>query len=293
MIPESIMGRIFNSSGIDDRQLVWLDVLSVYLLQHLNETGILKQMCFKGGISLRKVFARTPTRFSGDVDFVDASYEQLSDTGSTVEQCYRRIVEEFDRKVIHGIEWRVTPLKDEELGADGLRMELHFFVYGDTSKEDWQSRTDNVLTLECSFRRPILLPTQLRALRQESWFKHLEFDPMPVPVLQTEEATAEKIRAAFQRNNARDIFDLNDYGQMPFDDELVRKMAVLKCWQDHGLYAGPKNFDPEELLGKLATENYNWGRLKAQVSKHAWIEPAMLVKKLRERFAFLNALTDV
>jgi predicted nucleotidyltransferase component of viral defense system len=79
MIPESIMGRLIKSSGIDDGSLVLLDVLSVYLLQRLNETGMLSHMCFKGGISLRKVFARTPTRFSHDVDFVDASYQQLSE----------------------------------------------------------------------------------------------------------------------------------------------------------------------------------------------------------------------
>lgn len=63
MIPESIMGRVAHSAGIQDRWLVTLDVLSVYLLQRLNETGMLSHMCFKGGISLRKVFARIPSNF--------------------------------------------------------------------------------------------------------------------------------------------------------------------------------------------------------------------------------------
>jgi hypothetical protein len=45
MIPESIMGRVAHSAGIQDRWLVTLDVLSVYLLQRLSESGMLSYMC--------------------------------------------------------------------------------------------------------------------------------------------------------------------------------------------------------------------------------------------------------
>ena len=65
----------------------------------------------------------------------------------------------------------------------------------------------------------------------------------------------------------------------------------MKCWEDRGLYDGPKNFDPLEFLAKIKVDNYRWDRLKLQVSQHAWIEPAVLVKSLRERFSFLGELT--
>jgi len=292
MIPESIMGRVAHSAGIQDRWLVTLDVLSVYLLQRLNETGMLSHMCFKGGISLRKVFARIPSRFSRDVDFVDASYQQLSDNGLSVEQYYYKLLDAFDGQTIHDIQWKVKPLTEQELASDSLRVDLHFFIYDDRPADGWEKRADNVLSFECSFRRPILLPTQRRALREESWFKNLEFFPSPVPVLQAEEAISEKVRAAFQRNNPRDIFDLHQYGQVPFDEELVRMMSVLKCWQDRGLYDGPKNFDPLEFLDKLKVENYAWERLKSQVSQHAWVDPEVLVKSLRQRLSFISALTE-
>lgn len=103
----------------------------------------------------------------------------------------------------------------------------------------------------------------------------------------------EKIRAAFQRNNSRDIFDLNQYGQLAFNEELVRTMAVLKCWQDRGMYAGPKNFDGEELLSKLQVDKYSWERLKPQVSPHAWIDPSILLQKIKTRYAFLRQLTKL
>jgi predicted nucleotidyltransferase component of viral defense system len=91
--------------------------------------------------------------------------------------------------------------------------------------------------------------------------------------LRLEESAAEKVRAAFQRSNARDIYDLYQYGQLVFNPELVRMAAVLKCWQDRGLYSGATNFDPAEFLAKLITANYAWDALKDQVAPHAWVEP--------------------
>ncbi|MCB9469962.1 MAG: nucleotidyl transferase AbiEii/AbiGii toxin family protein [Candidatus Obscuribacterales bacterium] len=292
MIPANILGRVVHSSGVQDETLVRLDVLSVYLLERLNETGLLDHMCFKGGISLRKVFARQPSRFSRDVDFVDSSYEQLTDTGLRVEDYYIKVLEGFDNQTVHDILWKVKNIDDESLHAPSLRIDVHFFIYDDRPDDHWERRTDNVLSIECSFRRPIYLKPQLRQLRNESWFRQLEFEPSPVPVLQTEEAIAEKIRAAFQRSNPRDIFDLHQYGQLTFREELVRKLTVLKCWQDRGTYDGPSNFNADELLGKLRLENYPWERLRAQVSNHAWIEPGRLLDSLRNRYNFITDLGE-
>lgn len=80
---ESLLGRIIRSSGVEDEHIVRLDVVSIYLLQTLSDAGMFAHMCFKGGISLRRIFARRPSRFSMDLDFVDASYEQLTGTGLT------------------------------------------------------------------------------------------------------------------------------------------------------------------------------------------------------------------
>ena len=64
MIAESILGHTIQSSGIEDERIVRIDVLSVYLLQALSDAGMFSHMCFKGGNSLRKIFARRPSRFS-------------------------------------------------------------------------------------------------------------------------------------------------------------------------------------------------------------------------------------
>ena len=239
-----------------------------------------------------QVFARQPSRFSRDVDFVDASYDQLTDTGLTAEDYYFKVLEGFDNKTIHDILWKVQNIDEEALQAPSLRIDVHFFVYGDQPDDRWENRADNVLSIECSFRRPIYLPPQYRPLREERWFRQLEFNPSPVPVLQTEEAVAEKIRAAFQRNNPRDIFDLHQYAQLTFNQELVRKLTTLKCWQDRGTYDGPTNFDANELLEKFHSNNYRWGGLRAQVSNHAWVEPATLLRGLKDCYDFIQNLTE-
>jgi predicted nucleotidyltransferase component of viral defense system len=292
MIPQTILNRIINSAGIEDASVVLLDVLSVYLLQGLSEASMFDHMCFKGGNSLRKIFARRPSRFSRDLDFVDASYQQLSDPGISAEHYYYKLLEIFDGKSIHDIFWLIKPLSDEEVSGDTLRLDMHFFLYDEKPPDNWKTRADNVLALECSFRRPILLPPEPRALREESWFKQLEFSPSPIPVLQLEESIAEKIRAAFQRNNPRDIYDLYQYSQLTFDTDLVRKLAVLKCWQDRGLYDGPLNFDGEEFAEKLNVANYAWDKLKLQVADHCWVQPDALIKGLRSRYSFMSQLSE-
>ena len=86
-----------------------LDVLSVYLLQHLSENRHAEPHVLQGWDLLRKVFARTPSRLSRDVDFVDASY-QLSNEGLTADKCYSKFLELFDGRTIHDIHWKVKSL---------------------------------------------------------------------------------------------------------------------------------------------------------------------------------------
>lgn len=96
MIKNTILSRIVHSSGIEDASLVRLDVVAVYLLQGLHDSGMFSHMCFKGGNSLRMIFARRPSRFSRDMDFVDASYQQVSDAGFSAGEYYYKLLEAFD-----------------------------------------------------------------------------------------------------------------------------------------------------------------------------------------------------
>ncbi len=293
MIPETVLAQIANSSNIGDESLVALDVLSVYLLEELRAAGLLEHICFKGGNSLRKIFARRPARFSRDLDFVDMSYLQSAKAGISPEDIYARVLEHLDKRTYHDIHWLINSVSNEELhGCVTLHIDAYFFIYDHKPTKDWQKSKHNILGLECSFRRPILLPPKSMKLRTESWFKYLEFTPGSVPVLQVEEAMAEKIRAAFQRTNPRDIYDLHEYARLVFNTDLVRSLAVLKCWEDRGLYTGKRNFDPVEFFDKLQSESYAWNKLKDQIPNHAWVEPKELIVSVKNRFEFLSDLNS-
>jgi predicted nucleotidyltransferase component of viral defense system len=127
VITESILGRTIQSSGIEDERIVRIDVLSVYLLQALSEAGMFSHMYFKGGNSLRKIFARRPSRFSLDLDFVDASYEHLADTGLTPADYYLELLEHIDQRTIHDIHWRVVTLTEPELAENSVRYRHSLF----------------------------------------------------------------------------------------------------------------------------------------------------------------------
>jgi hypothetical protein len=59
------------------------------------------------------------------------------------------------------------------------------------------------------------------------------------------EILAEKIRVSYQRNKARDIYDLGMFATRPLDRALIRRLVARKLWQ-----AGD-TFDPERLIRKF------------------------------------------
>src|SRR6267143_2324924 len=80
------------------------------------------------------------------------------------------------------------------------------------------------------------------AMRTE--FELLPFAPAEIDCLALPEIVAEKIRACYQRNKARDIYDLGIYATRPLDQPLVRRLVVLKLWQARD------TFVPERLIRK-------------------------------------------
>jgi len=78
----------------------------------------------------------------------------------------------------------------------------------------------------------------------------LPFAPAEIVCLSLPELLAEKIRACYQRNKARDIYDLGMFATRRLDQPLVRRLVVLKLWQ-----AGD-SFDPERLLRKFEARRF-------------------------------------
>ena len=70
------------------------------------------------------------------------------------------------------------------------------------------------------------------------------------------ELLAEKIRACYQRDKARDVYDLAIFATRPLNQALVRRLVVLKLWQVRD------KFDPVGFTSKLRDGSaFDWDDL--------------------------------
>ena len=115
--------------------------------------------------------------------------------------------------------------------------------------------------MQISFRARPLLPVRPAPLRRERYFDWMDIEPPSVPALSPLEVTGEKLRAAMQRTRVRDLYDLYQLARRPFDRGVVRRIAIIKCWETR--YA----FDPVPFLASLPEGKYDWSDLSRLVDR--------------------------
>jgi hypothetical protein len=114
----------------------------------------------------------------------------------------------------------------------------------------------------------------------------LPFGPAEITCLALPEILAEKIRACYQRNKARDIYDLGFYATRPLDQPLIRRLVVLKLWQ-----AGDK-FDPDRLMRKFKEGiEFDWDDLRDLVRRTEEINREKICVACAGGFGFLAELS--
>lgn len=62
----------------------------------------------------------------------------------------------------------------------------------------------------------------------QSYFELLPFAPVEITCLALPEILAENIRACYQRNQSRDIFDLGRYATRPLEQDRIRRLAGVE-----------------------------------------------------------------
>jgi predicted nucleotidyltransferase component of viral defense system len=134
-------------------------------------------------------------------------------------------------------------LESSSLFHDSLTLKLSWGV-NPTYTHDWNAGGSEI-RLQISRRETPTLPTERRGQIGQSYFRFLPFVPADIVCLALAEIIAEKIRACYQRNKARDIYDLGTFATRPLDQSLIRRLVVLKLWQ------GRDTFDPERLMQKF------------------------------------------
>ncbi len=246
------------------------DIVLTYVLRILADVGLLSQFAFKGGTCIRKVYFGRTARFSEDLDFTVL-------TDYTPEDIILQVAEAFDGKSYYDITFSVG-ISDfyvrEDRRACGAKV-AYAHAWNPAARFD----------LDLSLREQPILAPESHSLHVEAYLERLGVAPPSVICLRLEEIIAEKIRAAYQRRRARDVFDLYQLQRQPFNRHLVRTLTVLKLWSVQD------SFDPDHFFAELTAASYEWGDLTRLIRKDQQPNPMEVVAGCLQGYAFLRDLT--
>jgi predicted nucleotidyltransferase component of viral defense system len=141
--------------------------------------------------------------------------------------------------------------------------------------------------IQISRRETPTLPTEQRPQIEQSYFRFLPFAPVDIICLALSEIIAEKVRACYQRNEARDIYDLGMFAKRPLDRTLVRRLLVLKLWQARD------TLDPARLMQKFGDgTDFDWDDLRQLVNRAVVIDRNKITTDCLRGVGFVMDLTD-
>ena len=260
----------YAQAGRIDRIVAERNVILTYILKVLSEgkNPLFRKLAFKGGTCLKKVYLGKTGRFSMDLDFT-----ALGISPRKFSPLLRRLLH---KKTHYGTSFEIEDeyMREEIVPAHGALIAYN---------HSWNAAN---FRFQVSFReRPILRARDV-PLQNELYFRYMEFKPFEIPCLRIEELLAEKIRAAFQRVSARDLYDIYLMSRTAYDRDLTRTLVILKLWNVR------TPFDPEALLEKIAGGGYNLEDLKTLVGGGRLPSSAELVSEVTKCYAYLLRLDD-
>ena len=272
MLTQPQVQRYAIESGLRDIMIGEKEVVLTFLLQLLSERGILNRLAFKGGTCLRKMFVGSQGRFSIDLDFTGIEEHDHQDM-------ILEMMAAFEQS-FHGIRFAIPDNYYET--QDGLSWGVN-----PTYSHDWNASGVSEIKLQVSRRETPTLPVEPLAQIEQSYFKFLPFAPAEITCLALPEILAEKIRASYQRNKARDIYDLGMFARRPLDQALVRRLVVLKLWQARD------TFDAARLMQKFEEgKEFDWDDLRQLLNRTVVLDREKICADCVRGFGFLVNLTD-
>jgi predicted nucleotidyltransferase component of viral defense system len=272
MLTQQNVQRYAHQSGLRDMMIAEKEVILTYALQLFAERGVLDKLAFKGGTCLRKMHLGSQGRFSTDLDFTAIEEHNPEDL-------ILEMMVAFE-KAFHGVTFELENEYYET--QDGLSWGIN-----PTYKHDWNPGGDSEIKMQISFRETPTMPVKTLEQCDQSYFSNLEFRPVEITCLALEEMIAEKIRACYQRDKARDIYDLGVFAKRPLNQPLIRRLVVLKLWQ------AKDAFDPGNLIAKFADgKDFDWSDLGQLVHKNNTIDEKQICKDCAEGYTFLKELSE-
>jgi predicted nucleotidyltransferase component of viral defense system len=216
-----------------------IDVAQDFMLTHLAQIGVLKNLVIKGGTGLRKFYAGNAGRFSTDLDFA------LSDYNLQVEQVQEQLFKAINHYKNEYFAYKVT----EHRGRLLIEYETDFI--------DTFSLSTKIDIAPTVWIKPLLMNWVSLPIHQNYGFE------LPIiQVINLWENMAEKIARLNRRLLARDIYDLvwiaktSPYSS--FNKDVIRNIAVLKIWTDQfGLSSNTQSWGETFNAGDYNRHRWN------------------------------------
>ena len=267
MIEKRLVQWYASDTGVD-LDIAEREVALTYVLRIMADSNLFGRLAFKGGTAIRKIFLGSQGRFSLDLDFTAVGHVELEDL-------ILDIISVFHEQTYFGLAFTIPPA-DYYATPDSCGAEVSYH-------HDWV--TSGKFGIQISFRAQPLLPVKVITLRRERYFDWLDVPPPDIPSLDLHEIIGEKIRAAAQRSRVRDLYDLYQLSSQRFDRGVVRRIAVIKCWETN--FA----FDTVAFLARIGGGHYDWADLYRLVRRGWEISPETIIRGVQKGFAFLTALS--
>ncbi len=144
--------------------------------------------------------------------------------------------------------------------------------------------------LQISYRMDPVLDSIDLELQPQPYFRQVEV-PLPnLHGLDPYEMLGEKLMAANRRlgGSGKDAYDLYLWAQRPFDENLVRRLGVLKAWTDQ---RKQPRYEPARLLDAISPGNFRWSDIATLVPRRLSSDPVTICDQVRARFSFLVDVT--
>lgn len=272
MITPAMVRRLASQAGISN-DFALQEIVLTGVLQALHERGFLERVAFKGGTCLRKMHFGSDGRISTDLDFT--ARQPLPDYDANAAQDLILGMLECFQAAFHGLVFAAGV----EEGVDWWQSAGTV----NTTPRYTHPAGNGIVKIQVSIRETPTLPPVLLPQLAQVYFGALPFVPAPIACLQLPEIVAEKIRACFQRRKVRDIHDLFRLAAVGpvFDDDLVRRLTILKLWQVEDGFA----FDA--FAAGLTDPRDDWDDVRQLLGRRAALDRKAIVDRVLQRYGFL------
>ncbi len=186
----------------------------------------IKDIVFKGGTALSKIYFPEIWRLSEDLDF---TY-----TGDNIEE-----LKEPVKKALLLIEKKSgikLGIKSEHSNPDYLQLKMQ---YAAVLGKNW---------VKADITRDVLAD---KTMAKELSKNYSDYPTFKINVKSREEIFAAKLRALIERSKCRDYYDVWRLSGMDFNEDKVKRLFLKKCESRNISFTGVKKFFPQKNFETL------------------------------------------